>query len=157
MRLVPQDQGFQSQGCLSELPICCNQGQWLTSSSWLAGGAEGLIASVFEAGPPPSLSSQSTTSTSHNTSESESEPAVVPAQNPRSPLAKLYGQSSASRAIDKKSKRKSRSSKKPIQTSEGNEDDGSEVVKLKKELAEVKGSQLRMEEMLGRLLAGRDH
>jgi hypothetical protein len=30
------------------------------------------------------------------------------------------------------------------------------VDKLKKELAEVRGSQLRMEEMLGRLLAGRE-
>ena len=133
-------------------------------SSWLAGGAEVLIASVFEAGPPPSLSQApiGTTSSSSReaaTSESDTDPSVpAPRAGTKasSPLAKLYGKpASAAQVAPKRKERRSKSNAK--RDAYGADEDGvSEVDKLKKELAEVRGSQLRMEEMLGRLLAGRE-
>lgn len=107
-----------------------------------------MIASVFEAGPPPSLSSTPERSCPTSDSDSNSLPRVQTS----SPLAKLYGPS----GNGKKGRRSEKRSKMAQTQTDDDEENGSEIQRLKKELAEVRGSQMRMEEMMGRLLAGRD-
>lgn len=138
-------------------------------SSFLGGGTENLISSVFEAGPPtlppshvgnvtpPKASSVSgRDETESEESEAPLDVPAAPAPSKRtgagrggldSPLAKLFGKpeslGGAPRAErGRMGKGKSgRASKK-------------EVEALKEELKEVRESQLRVEEMLSKVLAG---
>ncbi|WWD16005.1 hypothetical protein CI109_100429 [Kwoniella shandongensis] len=151
--------------------------------SWLGGGSEVLIASVFEAGPPPPITSANTSgivtppkaSSVTALAEDADNPedalaqAVLQSQSPDalrqrqprnrdrtfdSPLAKLFGLSSSAGEKDRKAG-------KTMLTANGGSDvekdslaAGEVVDSLKKELEEVRKSQLRMEELLAKVLAG---
>lgn len=113
------------------------------------------------------------------TSDSETDQEAVPKRsleagagrrktesNPRlaSPLAKLYRRTSAISSTGRPVPRSKPVQPKPSNSnvkeqataaSEGDDKRAADIDALKAELADVRGSQLRMEEMLGKLLAGR--
>lgn len=117
---------------------------------------------MFEAGPPANLEQTSVqvTTGSTGTSTTDSESDILSGNTKQrqkrdpstkfnrsgasSPLAKLYGEPGNTRG-----------SKDGRKFTRRGPDEEQEVETLRKELAEMRGSQLRMEEMLGKLLAGR--
>ncbi|WWC61005.1 uncharacterized protein I303_103582 [Kwoniella dejecticola CBS 10117] len=135
-------------------------------NSWLTGGSEMLISSVFEASsyiPSPAASGISTPpkasdiSTVQNAGGDEAENDAV-ISSPKvsknakkqstktpfdSPLAKIFGRSNSTDKVSIASKGKE--SEKVVGTEE--------VEALKKELEEVRRSQFRMEELLNKVLA----
>ncbi|KAK4686667.1 hypothetical protein P7C73_g3457, partial [Tremellales sp. Uapishka_1] len=127
-------------------------------SSFMGAGSEILIASVFEAAPPAaSLKPLSTKPVSAiPTSDSD----LVSARSPpsaggsvfESPLAKLFGKASAVPSLRSKTKRKQAEEK--TEGDAGREEE-KDVEGLRAELKELRESQLRMEELLNRLLAGK--
>ncbi|KAK8869725.1 hypothetical protein IAR55_000293 [Kwoniella newhampshirensis] len=141
--------------------------------SWLGGGSETLIAAVFEATPPPTSSpdtsgivtppkASSVTALAEDDGDSNGNTAAISQalQSPRrkkdktfdSPLAKLFGLSSSNES-EKKVRMMS------LKSGEDEKDDllgagKQEVDNLKNQLEEVRKSQLRMEELLTKVLAG---
>lgn len=169
-------------------------------SSFLGGGSEILISSVFEAGPPPpTIAPQPTANKNNGTRNLESMDAPPQAsvvtkstsQNNQtstdtaqvkngnngdgsnrqpdvfdvrpngyrglgSPLAKIFGRGSAASypipeppIIDIAGNRQTKGS------GEKDKETELELIKVKEELREVRESQLRMEEMLSQVLAGK--
>ena len=137
-------------------------------SSFLGNGSEILISSVFEATPPPPSrfdrsntppKASSVTSGDHpsgSSSDDDDHHEKRKSGLPGSPLAKVFGPGRNGRPA--KSKPKSRSGQDRMShsttsnpTAQASSD---EVEKLKLELSEVRASQLRMEDMLSKMLSG---
>jgi hypothetical protein len=128
----------------------------LTGSSFLGSGSEILISSVFESAPPPikeSVTPPKASSVSIN-SDSDDEDEEVGGRydtkgtnrtRPDSPLAKIFGFGGT------------RSSARPaFQLGSGKASQvHAEVEGLKAELKDVRESQLRMEEMLSKMISGK--
>lgn len=160
------------RACSSELRQGFLQRLLLTTiSSFLGGGTELLISSVFEAGPgttalPEGLGGKKA-----------SRVAVSPSASPQRPSKKLQSadtdssdSSSTGNALDSplakafgpKAGRQSALSKKQKKRKARRDDHGPEISQagqeevdaLKKELGQVRESQLRMEELLSKVLAG---
>ncbi|WRT67253.1 uncharacterized protein IL334_004220 [Kwoniella shivajii] len=149
--------------------------------SWLTGGSEILIASVFEAFPlvnspsssgiitPPKASAVKALQDSQDGEEGENNATnqngamtSSPSNSKKdkrksksqtqfdSPLAKIFGRSTSierTKNIEKDIGKSTNGNKEPNMTKE-------EVDTMKKELEEVRKSQLRMEELLNKVLAG---
>lgn len=186
IRLTVCSRVCSGQRCLSELRARSKA----HGISWLGGGSEVLIGSVFEVPPPPVVVPASIAPSIAASDSSDTEPEAVTFTRPStkrtrssgfdSPLARLFGGGStktkkgskskvkAAGTIKDKGKARTSSDEKrqeftsPSTTSLGtitqDPHEVMEVERLKKELADVRESQLRMEEMLNRLLnpAGQD-
>ena len=104
------------------------------------GGSETLIAAVFESSSPFTLAPlEEPEPVTPEEPDEPVDPGVMSKRSSRafdSPLAKLFGKPAA-QLIDAPSKR------------------APDVEKLQKELADVRASQLRMEELLNKVLAGK--
>jgi len=105
------------------------------TSSFLGSGSEILISSVFESAPPPSKGTTTPPKASNVSINDSSDEEVVPG----SPLAKVFGFGRGR-----------------LRQPFGNGEKASkaEVEGLKGELKEVRESQLRMEEMISKMIAG---
>jgi len=106
----------------------------LIYSSFLGSGSEILISSVFESAPPASKGAETPPKASSVSINESSDDEVVPG----SPLAKVFGFGKARL--------------RPITSSE--KASRAEIEGLKGELKEVRESQLRMEEMISKMIAG---
>lgn len=107
-------------------------------SSFLGGGSELLIRSVFEIGPQPSggPSPEMVIPPTGPEAAGETERKAEAAGIFDSPLAKIFGRTSAK--VGKESSKAS----------------STEVEALQVEVKEIRESQLRMEELLSKLLSG---
>jgi hypothetical protein len=120
-------------GCSSKLPY--SDMDELMNSSFLGSGSEILISSVFESTPPVTKGTTTPPKASSVSINESSDEEVVPG----SPLAKVFG-------FGKGRLRP------PFSSSE--KASRAEVEGLKGELKEVRESQLRMEEMISKMIAG---
>jgi len=124
----------------------------LTTSSFLGSGSEILISSVFESAPPPSkvaATPPKASSVSVN-SDDEDERGQYGTKGtnrtrPDSPLAKIFGFGG---------NRSAPNSRPAFQLGPGMTSHA-EVDGLKAELKDVRESQLRMEEMLSKMISGK--
>lgn len=125
--------GSLTLGCSSKLPY--SDMDELINSSFLGSGSEILISSVFESTPPVTKGTTTPPKASSVSINESSDEEVVPG----SPLAKVFG-------FGKGRLRP------PFSSSE--KASRAEVEGLKGELKEVRESQLRMEEMISKMIAG---
>jgi hypothetical protein len=109
----------------------------LTSSSFLGSGSEILISSVFESAPPPPKGTTTPTKASSVSANESSDDDALP----NSPLAKVFGFG--------------KGRPKPNLRIQGGKASRAEIEGLKGELKEVRESQLRMEEMISKMIAGK--
>ena len=105
------------------------------NSSFLGSGSEILISSVFESAPPASKGAETPPKASSVSINDSSDDEVVPG----SPHAKVFGFGNGRL-------------RPPFTSSE--KASRAEVEGLKGELKEVRESQLRMEEMISKMIAG---
>jgi hypothetical protein len=128
----------------------------LTNSSFLGSGSEILISSVFESAPPPVKESVTPPKASSVSINSDSDDEEVEGRydtkgtnrtRPDSPLAKIFGFGAA---------RSSARDRPAFQLGPGKANQvHAEVEGLKAELKDVRESQLRMEEMLSKMISGK--
>jgi hypothetical protein len=128
----------------------------LTDSSFLGSGSETLISSVFESAPPPIMESVTPPKASNVSINSDSDVEDEEAEGrygtkgtnrtrPDSPLAKIFGFGGT---------RSSARDRPAFQLGSGKASQA-EVEGLKAELKDVRESQLRMEEMLSKMISGK--
>jgi len=120
------------------------------SSSFLGAGSEILIASVFEAAPPPTRSQRSGIATPPKASSLRPKDTAIPPgrKDFDSPLAKLYGKTTNRSVHPEVFQRREIGETGSSETTEN------DVEMMREELKALRESQLRMEEMFSKLLAG---
>ena len=136
--------------------------QELTYSSFLGSGSEILISSVFESAPPPSkvaATPPKASSVSINSDdEDEREQYDTKGTNrtrPDSPLAKIFGKPAFNLNPISSSSSRSATGNGGVGSGSTWQNDHLELDKVKDELKEVRESQLRMEELLNKVLSGK--